>query len=100
MSYHLLAGYLKNHFLRIALRHECKFENGADFAGLFLSIRGRDVPEVIAGIEPGDLHRRSADLWYFLHGLRKHRGGADPQSIGYGILNGLPFESNRGGLGV
>ena len=90
---------LQQHGLRLALRHQRKLKILADFAGLFLSIRGRDIPEVVAGVEPGDFHGGSPDR-RFLHGFCKHRGGADPQPIGYGILDGLPFESKRGGLGV
>src|SRR6202158_1950339 len=76
VPHHLRAGYLKDHFLRLALRDERKFENFADFTGLFLSVRRRYIPEVGAGIDPGDLHGRSADRRIF-HRLCKHRGGAN-----------------------
>src|SRR5207302_2946290 len=56
VSDHLRADDLQEHFLRLALRHERKLENGADFTGLFLSVRRLDIPEVLARIEPSDLH--------------------------------------------
>src|SRR6202521_4313694 len=90
---------LEQHRLRLALRDEHKLENLTHFTGLFFPIRRRDIPEVVAGVEPGDFRGRSADLG-FLHGLREHRRGADPQRIGYGILNGLPFEANRRDLRI
>ena len=57
----LRACYLQHHFLRFALRDECELESFADLAGFLLSVRGDDVPEIIARIEPGEVDAGSGD---------------------------------------
>src|SRR5713101_23575 len=93
VSNHLLACYLQDHILRLALGDQREFENFADFAGLFFSVRRRNVPEVVAGIETRDVHARAFG-WRFLHSFREHCGSTDSQRVGNRLLHGLPLEMN------
>ena len=80
--------------MRLALGHQRKLEDFAHFAGLFLCIRGRHVPEVVAGIQSGKIHTRSGNF-LIQDSFREHRCGADPQCVGYRVWHGLPLEVHR-----
>src|SRR5271170_1547202 len=67
---------LQIHLLRFSLRHQREPERLADFAVLFLGIRGRDRPEVVAAVQPGYIGAGSLHGHIF-HGFREHRRRAD-----------------------
>src|SRR5207237_2788868 len=51
-SMKLVAGYLEDHVLGFALGHQGESVNDHQFAGLFLALRARHVPELTAGRQP------------------------------------------------
>src|SRR6516162_3104980 len=98
-SVNLRAHDLQQHLLRFALRYQRELERFAEFAGLFLCVRGRHVPEIISRFEAAHLRVRSCHF-HFFHQLREHVRWADAQGIAHCIIHGLPFEMDFRGLRI
>src|ERR1700682_122258 len=85
---------MQNHFLRFALCHHRKFESLAYLAGLLLAVHSRDIPEIIAGVQPADLHAGARDFRLLLQ-RSEHRRGAHSQLVRNRVLHRFPFKTHR-----
>src|SRR5215813_1337422 len=89
----------EGHFLRLALNEESEFPRLAGFAYLLLRVRGGYIPEIVAGIQAGDI-RRCAGNFYFPDELREHVCSAYAQSVRNRIGHWFPFKVNTRGFRV
>src|SRR6266705_2523870 len=95
MPVKLRALNLQRHLLGLALRHERELGCIAGIAGALLLVHCDDVPEIIAGLEPGDIDARPRNP-LLLHCFREHRRGAYPQYIGNRLGDRFPFKMHCG----
>ena len=95
MPVKLRALNLQRHFLALALRHERELGCIARITGALLGVHRNDVPEIIAGLESGDIDARPRDPG-LLHGFREHRRGAYAQYIRNRLGDRFPFKMHCG----
>src|SRR3989442_1561457 len=95
MPVKLRALNLQRHLLGLALRHERELGRIAGIAGALLLIHCDNVPEIIAGLEPGDIDARPRNP-RLLHCFREHRRGAYAQYIRNRLGDRFPFKMHCG----